>query len=72
MIVMLFLYGAALRPRFRGFGPFLLVSAMRHAFGVRVQKVQRVLRVQKVVVSPTAMSIYGCSAALVGVNKFHL
>ena len=29
---------------------------MRHAFGVRVQKVQRVLKVQRVVVSPTAMS----------------
>jgi|GEM_PF-4892409 len=25
---------------------------MRHAFGVRVQKVQRVLKVQRVVVSP--------------------
>ena len=50
--------GAALRPRFRGFGPFLLVGAMRHAFGVRVQKVQRVLRVQRVVVSPKAMSMY--------------
>lgn len=34
--------------------------------GMRVQKVQRVLRVQRVVVSPTAMSMYGCSAALVG------
>ena len=48
---------------------------MRHAFGVRVQKVQRVLRVLRVlrvVVSPAAMSMYGCSAALVGVNKFHL
>ena len=30
---------------------------MRHAFGVRVQKVQRVLKVQRVVVSPSAMSI---------------
>ena len=59
-------------PGFRGFGPFLLVGAMRHAFGVRVQKVQRVLRVQRVVVSPMAMSMYGCSATLVGVNKFHL
>ena len=71
MIVMLFLY-RPLRGPGTGFGPFLLVGAMRHAFGVKVQKVQRVLRVQKVVVSPTAMSIYGCSAALVGVNKFHL
>ena len=30
---------------------------MRHAFGVRVQKVQRVLKVQRVVVSPLRGSI---------------
>ena len=45
---------------------FRILGAMRHAFGVRVQRVQRVLRVQRVVVSPAAMSMYGCSAALVG------
>ena len=45
---------------------FRILDAMRHTFGVRVQKVQRVLKVQRVVVSPTAMSMYGCSAALVG------
>ena len=45
---------------------FRILGAMRHTFGVRVQKVQRVLKVQRVVVSPTAMSMYGCSAALVG------
>ena len=50
----------------RGMYTFVYLGAMRHAFGVRVQRVLRVLRVQRVVVSPTAMSMYGCSAALVG------
>ena len=49
---------ASLRGR-RPFGLRVVAGALcGHAFGVRVQKVQRVLRVQRVVVSPKAMSMY--------------